>query len=453
MYNENSNFSIKNVIVQFLFVALFVFILVWLFPLKSDLSKLKVTTNKDDNNALTVLVDRIFNENVIAMKDAAKSYYTLERLPQNVGDKVKMTLGEMLEKKIILPFTDKNGDTCDLKESYVEVTKYDTEYLMKVNLKCGDEENYLLVYMGCYDYCSTTVCEKNKSDVKAPVVYSKKTNQPAATSSNPTPSNPTPSNPTPSNPDPQPTPVNPDPQPTPDDPTPTPTPQKEYIYEYKKVTNGYYTETDWSDWSTNKVTADANTAVQTKTVTSKKLVGYNVTTGYDYSKPIYGTKTVETGAYEEKQVCVAYDYVPTGEYSYSAWNYVGDVYLTYSPSDTDTVKYVWVDDSNWVCQGNCSSGTTHKYQKYTRTTTPITRYQCTKYETQRTPVTTTVKTITGYETKVISKTPVYKETTTTYYRYKTRTYHPGTTDLKWSVYNDTTLLNSGYSYTGNKKVK
>ena len=102
MYNENSNFSIKNVIVQFLFVALFVFILIWLFPLKSDLSKLKVTTNSDDNKALTVLVDRIFNENVIAMKDAAKSYYTIERLPQNVGDKVKMTLGEMLEKKIIL---------------------------------------------------------------------------------------------------------------------------------------------------------------------------------------------------------------------------------------------------------------------------------------------------------------------------------------------------------------
>ena len=143
MYNENSNFSVKNVIVQFLFIALFVFILIWLFPLKSDLRNLKTTSN--DDSAYSVLLDRIFNENIIAMKDAAKSYYTLERLPQNVGDKVKMTLGEMLEKKIILPFKDKNGKTCDLEASYVEVTKYDTEYLMKVNLKCGEEENYLLV--------------------------------------------------------------------------------------------------------------------------------------------------------------------------------------------------------------------------------------------------------------------------------------------------------------------
>ena len=39
MYNDNTNFSIKNVIIQFLFIALFVFIMIWLFPLKSDLKK------------------------------------------------------------------------------------------------------------------------------------------------------------------------------------------------------------------------------------------------------------------------------------------------------------------------------------------------------------------------------------------------------------------------------
>ena len=176
MYNENTNFSLKNVIIQFLFLALLVFILIWLFPLKSDLNNLN---NGDNNNdGINVLVDRIFNENIIAMKDAAKSYYTTPRLPQNVGDKVKMILGEMLDKKIILPFTDKNGDSCSLTDSYVEITKNDDEFVMKVNLKCGKEENYLLVYMGCYDYCSTAICEKNKQDMKAPVIYSSKTQQP-----------------------------------------------------------------------------------------------------------------------------------------------------------------------------------------------------------------------------------------------------------------------------------
>ena len=168
MYNERKDsFSIKNVIVQFLFVALFVFLLIWLFPTKSDISNLE----GGESANLDVFYDRIFNENVIAMKDAAKSYFTTPRLPQKVGDKVTMTLGEMLDKKIILPFVDKDGETCSLTDSYVEITKYDEEYVMKVNLKCSEQENYLLVYMGCYDYCSTTICEKNESDVKTPVIY------------------------------------------------------------------------------------------------------------------------------------------------------------------------------------------------------------------------------------------------------------------------------------------
>ncbi len=101
MYTErNGNFSIKNVILQFLFIALFIFILVWLFPMKSDLNKaLKNSTNDTQVQDMSVFYDQIFNNNVIAMKDAAKSYYTTERLPKNVGDKVSMNLGEMLNKK------------------------------------------------------------------------------------------------------------------------------------------------------------------------------------------------------------------------------------------------------------------------------------------------------------------------------------------------------------------
>lgn len=177
MYNERKDsFSMKTVIVQFLFVALFIFILIWLFPMKSDL---KNALNETGETAdLSVFYDRIFNDNVIAMKDAAKSYYTTARLPKNVGDKVSMTLGEMLNKKIILPFVDSKGKQCSLTDSYVEITKYDEEFVMKVNLKCSEQENYLLVYMGCYDYCSTAICEKNKSDIKTPVIYPSKPSEP-----------------------------------------------------------------------------------------------------------------------------------------------------------------------------------------------------------------------------------------------------------------------------------
>lgn len=159
--------SIKGVIVQILLMVMFIFVLICLFPSKSDLDKLKTT---EIISSLEPLYDRIFNENIIAMKDAAKSYYTTPRLPKNIGDNVSMTLSEMLDKKIILPFTDRDGNQCDLENSYVSITKKDGEFIMKVNLKCSSQENYLLVTMGCYDYCETGICEKNDSDIKTPVV-------------------------------------------------------------------------------------------------------------------------------------------------------------------------------------------------------------------------------------------------------------------------------------------
>ncbi len=163
--------SIRGVIVQILLMVMFIFILIWIFPTKSNLDKLKPT---ESVSSLEPLYDRIFSDNIIMMKDAAKSYYTTPRLPKNIGDSVSMTLGEMIDKKIILPFTDRDGKQCDLEESYVSVTKEDEEFVMKVNLKCSNQENYILVMMGCYDYCETGICEKNEEDIKTPVIQPSK---------------------------------------------------------------------------------------------------------------------------------------------------------------------------------------------------------------------------------------------------------------------------------------
>lgn len=445
MYTEQTNFSIKNVILQFLFVALFIFILIWLFPLKSDLNK---AIDSIENTDLSVLTDRIFNENIISMKDAAKSYYTTSRLPKNVGDKVKMTLGEMLEKKIILPFTDKDGKTCSLTESYVEITKYDEEYIMKVNLKCGEEENYLLVYMGCYDYCSTTLCEKNTSDVKSPTIYSSqkaetviKTETNVSTNVVVTPT-------------PQPTPV-PTPQPQPE-PTPVPQPTVEYLHEYIKTTEGYYKESDWSDWSKTEVSASSTTAVRVKTVTEKVLKGYNVKKAYDKNKPIYGNKVVNIGT-ETILTCDKWEYVSAGttkEYN-GEWQYAGLVTLYSVPTNTDTEKYEFVRFTDETCKESCSSTVGMIYKKYVAgsSSVDLSTYECTSSSYKTTNLSTTVKTIIGYETYIVSKTPVYENVSTKYYSFKTRKYIEGTTDTKWSYLNDNTLLSAGYKLTGNKKQK
>ena len=120
MYNEETNNrgrSIISALIKLLILVVFIFLLVWLFPTKESLKP---------------LYDDIFRNNINSMKDAAETYFTNDRLPKKVGDKVKITLAEMLNKKLLLPFVDKYGKECDLNKSYVEITKTETEYEMKV---------------------------------------------------------------------------------------------------------------------------------------------------------------------------------------------------------------------------------------------------------------------------------------------------------------------------------
>ena len=210
MYDERKDrFSIRDIIIQVLFVAIFVFLLLWLFPMKSDFKGAFA-------EPLAPLYDQIFNQNVTNMKETAITYYTTPRLPKKVGEETKMTLGKMLSENLILPFVDSSNKQCDLDESYVSVTKMNDEYIMKVNLKCSNQEDYILVHLGCYNYCEGEVCEKKEEPTPAPT---------------PT--------------------VNPTPEP---EPTPVVTPDK-YEYEYVLVKDGQWGDySEWSEWTKNVIT-------------------------------------------------------------------------------------------------------------------------------------------------------------------------------------------------------
>ena len=148
MYEEEEkrSFPLRDFLIKLILIIIFVVLLVWLLPIPD----------------LTGLNSRIFNANVGEMKDAAISYFTTDRLPQKEGDSVTLTLQQMLDMKLLLPFKDKNGKTCDTQKSYVTLTKKENEYEMKVNLKCSEEEDYIIVHLGCYSYCESAICEKEE---------------------------------------------------------------------------------------------------------------------------------------------------------------------------------------------------------------------------------------------------------------------------------------------------
>ena len=118
-----ANFN-QGILLKATLVVLF-FLLMWLLPRPN----------------LDPLYNRIFNENILEMKEAAKGYFTVERLPKEVGDKEKLTLEEMIQMKLLLPIIDSDGVACDTTKSYVEIMKTETEYIIK-ELNCTYKQLY-----------------------------------------------------------------------------------------------------------------------------------------------------------------------------------------------------------------------------------------------------------------------------------------------------------------------
>lgn len=94
---ENRGFPIRNFLIKLILIIIFVFLLVWLLP-KFIVPAINKNINWDSKytEQLDALTSQIFADNLEKMKQAAISYYTDERLPQNVGDSKTMTLSDIM---------------------------------------------------------------------------------------------------------------------------------------------------------------------------------------------------------------------------------------------------------------------------------------------------------------------------------------------------------------------
>ena len=166
---DNRGFTIKDLLIRLILIIIFIFLLIWLFPMPD----------------LKPLNNQIFADNIDRMKDVAKSYYTVERLPEKINDYKKMTLKEMINNKLILPLTDSNGKYCSDDDSYIQITKLENEYVIKVYLSCTDKQDYVIEHFGCYDICSEK-CKplETTTTTKKDVTTLKKTTKKTTTTTN-----------------------------------------------------------------------------------------------------------------------------------------------------------------------------------------------------------------------------------------------------------------------------
>lgn len=157
--NKRRNINWYDILSKVIFLIIIILILMWFFP-RGNNSNDEINNKLDTiNSKLTVLVDKVFRDNLNEMKAAAKAYFTKDRMPTEDGDSVKLTLQDMYDQNMLLPLIDKDGKACSPTKSYVKVTKDGDEWKLKVSLTCSGETKYIVETIGCYDFCEDGSCE------------------------------------------------------------------------------------------------------------------------------------------------------------------------------------------------------------------------------------------------------------------------------------------------------
>lgn len=155
---EKRGFPFKKFLLKFILVIFLCFLsthLLWV------VSQPLVITNKEKLLELfPSYVSKKFINNLDEMKKSVISYYTVENLPKNMGESNTMSLKNMIDQKLIADLIDKNNKFCDEEKSYVKVTKLENGFLLKVNLKDSETNDYILTYLDFYTYCDSYVCER-----------------------------------------------------------------------------------------------------------------------------------------------------------------------------------------------------------------------------------------------------------------------------------------------------
>lgn len=160
MQNEEktSGYKLRNFLLKLIVIIAIIALLIWLLP---KFASYKKSTNKKNNNKSEIVSKQEgkYEANHSELKSAGLSYYSDDKLPQEIGEKNKISVEELKNKNILTEIKNANGKPCNEKESYVEITKLEKEYLLKTNLVFGDEKDYKIYHVGKYEHCNQSLCE------------------------------------------------------------------------------------------------------------------------------------------------------------------------------------------------------------------------------------------------------------------------------------------------------
>ena len=152
-YEDDNNVKLKidwkNLILKLILILLVILLIIWIFPMPK----------------LDTFYSKVYNDNLNTMKEASENYFTSDKLPSKTGDSVTIKLQDMLDKKLVTNFTDKNNNQCSSTNSFATVTKTDnSNYVLKVQLSCDEKTDYILENLNTTSISNNKKVNNNSSD-------------------------------------------------------------------------------------------------------------------------------------------------------------------------------------------------------------------------------------------------------------------------------------------------
>lgn len=111
--------------IKIIIVFIFILIIVWLVAKIANKNKLSDT----------------FKNNINNMEKVATDYFKDVDLPLEKGKSKEITLGEMLEKGLIVSSEDQKEGSCDTTKSFSKITRKKDNYVLETTLECGNEKS------------------------------------------------------------------------------------------------------------------------------------------------------------------------------------------------------------------------------------------------------------------------------------------------------------------------
>lgn len=124
-----------SLFIRIIIIFIFILIVIWL------ISKIIVKNKLSDT----------FINNINNMEKVSLEYFKTIDLPLEKGKSIKVTLDELIEKKLITSDHNEIQNSCDVKKSHSEITRTQDNYVIKTTLKCGKEENKIKTELSLKD--------------------------------------------------------------------------------------------------------------------------------------------------------------------------------------------------------------------------------------------------------------------------------------------------------------